>query len=193
MDQSKMDDFVANAALLAAHLTRQCERAIEAQESSAKEISQSADRIRQSVAAGQQEIAHHARDAVREAMTKEIPLVTQSLGDAAGRLREMSEHLRAEQSSAGVRMRMMGWKSFISLLVSGALIVAATGYVAWHNLQRASNARVDAQVLEALQQVSITSCDGRPCVKLEDGLRRWSKNDEYVLLDAPVESPARNR
>ena len=32
MEQSKMEDFVANAALLAAHLTEQCNRAAAAQE-----------------------------------------------------------------------------------------------------------------------------------------------------------------
>ncbi|MNJ05262.1 hypothetical protein D3C73_1664690 [compost metagenome] len=49
---------------------------------------------------------------------------------------------------------------------------------------------MDAQVLEALQQVSITSCDGRPCIKLEDGLQRWRKNDEYVLIEARANSAA---
>lgn len=190
-----MEDFVANAALLAAHLTKQCERAVESQESSAREIAQTAEQIRQGVATGQQELAQHARDAVRAAMTQEIPLVTQSLGDAAGDLREMAERLRAEQSSAGLRMRMLGWTSVIALLLFAAAVIGATAYLARRNIERANAAQVDAQVLEALQQVSITSCDGAPCVKLEDGLKRWQKNDGYVLLDtsAAARTPAARR
>ena len=40
-----------------------------------------------------------------------------------------------------------------------------------------------AEVLEALRHVTITACDGAPCIKLEEGLRRWEKNGEYVLVD----------
>ena len=63
------------------------------------------------------------------------------------------------------------------------LLVAGTGYASWHNVQRAQRAHVDAEVLEALRHVTITACDGAPCIKLEEGLRRWEKNGEYVLVD----------
>jgi hypothetical protein len=50
-------------------------------------------------------------------------------------------------------------------------------------------------VLEALRHVTITACDGAPCIKLEDGLRRWGKNKDYVLVDGgdPAGDPAGRR
>ena len=54
---------------------------------------------------------------------------------------------------------------------------------------QAERAAVRAEVLEALQQVAITACDGAPCIKLEDGLRRWPANDEYVLVDTGQVAP----
>uniref|UniRef100_A0A8J8AZ55 Uncharacterized protein n=1 Tax=Coralloluteibacterium stylophorae TaxID=1776034 RepID=A0A8J8AZ55_9GAMM len=43
MDRSSLDDFVASAALLAGHLTRQCEKAVSDQASAAAELRQVAE------------------------------------------------------------------------------------------------------------------------------------------------------
>lgn len=87
----------------------------------------------------------------------------------------------------------MGWKALGGLAIAGLVIIASTGYFAWTNVQRAEKASVEAEVLAALEQVAITSCDGTPCIKLEDGQARWQKNADYILIDsrpaAPVASP----
>lgn len=193
MDQSKMEDFIANAALLAAHLTQQCEKSVADQQASAHDIRKSADEVRQTVAAGQLELAQHARASIRDALSDEIPIATRSLGETAERLKAMADRLQSEQASVGLRMRILGWKALASLGVAAALVIATTGYFAWHNVKRAERAQVDAEVLEALQQVTITSCGGTPCIKLEDGLRRWTKNDEYVLIDTRPDAGAASR
>lgn len=178
-----MEDFIANAALLAAHLTQQCEKSVADQQASAQDIRQSANEVRQTLAAGQLDLAQHARAAIRDALADEIPIATRSLGETAERLKAMADRLRSEQASAGLRTRILGWKALASLGIASVLTVAATGYFAWHNVKRAERVQVDAEVLEALQQVTITSCGGTPCIKLEEGLRRWAKNEEYVLID----------
>lgn len=185
-----MEEFVANAALLAGHLTQQCEKAAAAQEASAQQLQRAATEVGQGVASGRAELAQSARAAVREALSQEIPAAVEAIGDTGDRLAALAEQLSREQGAMAVRLRMLTWKALAALSVGAVAIIGCTAYFAQANVQRAQQAKVDAQVLEALQQVSITSCDGRPCIKLEDGLQRWRKNDEYVLIEAGANSAA---
>lgn len=177
MEQKKLEDFLANAALLAAHLSKQCEKA-------SADLQQTASSFRQGVADGQAELAASARTAVRDSLASEVPAAIHGLGEATDQFRKLAEQVQRQQHVLDQRARFLGWKSLASVAAATVVVLAATGYVAWSNVQRAQKAQVQAEVLRALQQVTITSCDGRPCIKLEDGLRRWSKNDEYVLVDA---------
>ena len=176
MEQKKLEDFLANAALLAAHLSQQCDKA-------SSELQHAASAFRQDVTQGQAQFASTTRSAVRESLAAEIPAAIQGLGEATDRFHRMAERLQHQQQSLDRHARFLGWKSLGSIAFASVTVLAATGYVAWSNVQRAQETRVQAAVLQALEQVTITSCDGRPCIKLEDGLRRWTKNDEYVLVD----------
>jgi len=188
-----MDDFVANAALLAAHLAQQCEKAVAEQQAAARDLRHSAAALGDNVAAGKLELEQHARRAIREALARELADASRSLEEAADRLQQLGERLRIEQSSAGLRMRVLEWKSIASLALAAVIVVGGSAYAAWHNTQRAERAQVRAEVLEALRHVAITSCDGRPCVKLEAGLPRWTKNDEYILVDTGASPDAPDR
>lgn len=178
-----MDEFIANAALLAGHLTQQCEKAAGEQKSSAADLRRAASEVGQSVTAGTAELALNARSAVRDALSQEIPAAVEAISQAGDRLRLFADQLQRDQAAAGAHMRLLGWKALGGLGLASVVVIGATAYFAWTNVQRAERASVEAQVLEALQQVSITSCDGRPCVKLEDGQARWEKNDDYILID----------
>lgn len=192
MDPSKMEEFVANAALLAAHLTEQCNKAAAAQQASAQELQASAIVVRKTIEEGKREMSEQARGAVHDALAQEIPAVTLSIGETATRLRQVADHLQREQAALSQRARFLGWKSLGVLSIACLLLVAGSGYAAWHNVQRAERAQVDAEVLDALQHVTITSCGGQPCIKLQEGLPRWQKNDQYVLIErsAPKEGAA---
>ncbi len=185
-----MEEFVTNSALLAGHLTQQCDKAIADQKHAAAELRQAAADVGQGVAAGRAELAHSARSAVREALSQEIPAAVEAIAESGDRLRQLADQLQREHLSAASRMRALAWKSLIAMALASAAIIGATAYTAWNNVQRAQRAQVDAQVLEALQQVSITSCDGTPCVKLADDQRRWSKNSDYLLVDGSGAAPA---
>lgn len=178
-----MEDFVANAALLAGKLTRQCEIAAAGQAAASADLRAAAADVGREVVAGKAQIAQSAKLAVREALSQEIPAAVEAISQTGDRLTRITEQLARDQAAAGAHMRMLGWKALGALLLASALTIGVTGYVAWSNLQRAERASIDAQIMEALQSVSITSCDGQPCVKLEDGQTRWTKNEDYILVD----------
>lgn len=186
MERAKLEEFVASAALLAAHLTRQCEESIAGQRTAVEDLQRSAEAVGRRVLGGSAELQQQAKDAIREALSEEVPAAARVLRDAAMQLQTMSDQLRREQALSAQRMRLLAWAAMLSLALAATALVGGSAYVAWHNLQRAERTHVQAEVLEALQHVAITSCDGRPCLKLEDGMPRWSKNDEYVLVQRSI-------
>ncbi|WP_313318543.1 hypothetical protein [Stenotrophomonas sp.] len=183
MEQSKMEDFIANAALLAGHLTQQCEKVVAEQKSSTADLQRAAADVGQGVAAGRAELAQSARAAVREALSQEIPAAVEAIADSGDRLRAIADQLQREQLAAASGIRALAWKALAAMVVAAAVVIGGTAYVASNNVQRAQNARLEAEVMETLQQVKITACDGKPCVKLSDGQQRWSRNDDYILVD----------
>lgn len=183
MDSSKMDEFVANAALLAAHLKEKCEQAAASQQASAQDLQGAAIVVRKTIEEGKRELVEHAGSAVSSALSEKVPAATQAILDTAARLKQVTDRLQHEQAALERRLRFLGASTLGAIAVACLLLVAGTGYASWHNVQRAQRAHVDAEVLEALRHVTITACDGAPCIKLEEGLRRWEKNGEYVLVD----------
>lgn len=181
MDQGKLEDFIANAALLAAHLSQQCERA-------STELRDTASAFRGEVAERQAALAAGTRLAVRESLATEVPPALRQIEDASGQIRTLLEQLQRQQQGMEQRASFLGWKTLGAVATASIVLLTASGYFAWSNVRRAQETRVQAEVLEALRHVAITSCDGRPCVKLADGLARWAKNDEYVLVDGTAAS-----
>lgn len=178
-----MEDFIANAALLAGHLSQQCDKAVADQQASIGELQRAAAEVGKGVAAGRAELASSTRTAVREALSQEIPAAVEAISESGDRLRQLADQLQREQLGAVTQMRRLAWQSLALVVVASALVLGGTGYMAWRNVQRAQSAKVEAQVMEALQKVSITACDGRPCIKLEEGQQRWAKNEGYILVD----------
>jgi len=183
MDSSKMDEFVANAALLAAHLKEKCEQAAASQQASAQDLQGAAIVVRRTIEEGKRELVEHAGSAVSSALSEKVPAAAQAILDTTARLKQVTDRLQHEQAALERRLRFLGAGTLGAIAVACLLLVAGTGYASWHNVQRAQRAHVDAEVLEALRHVTITACDGAPCIKIEEGLRRWKKNGEYVLVD----------
>src|SRR5690606_23319484 len=129
-------------------------------------------------------LATNVQVAVRGSLAAEVPAAIRGLEDATQQFSKTLEHLQSQQRSLAQRARFLGWTSLASLAIASLVLLAGTGFAAWLNVQRAQKAQVSAEVLQALEQVTITSCDGQPCIKLEDGVRRWAKNDVYVLIEA---------
>jgi len=189
MERTQMEDFVASAALLAAHLTQQCEQAARDQRDAAGALQDAATGVAEHTVAGRDALLRATTTAVRDALTGELDATTARADSAAQRLEHLIAHLDRAQAGLTARARLLGGGALLALMLGGVAIIGASGYVAKLNLERAERASVRADVLEALQQVAITACDGRPCIKLDDGLRRWPSNDEYVFVDTQQATP----
>ena len=93
------------------------------------------------------------------------------------------------------------WKILVTLVVFFALLLGGFLLLLKHandRLQaayvRADAAEVRAEVQQASRHVEITSCGGRPCIKLDKQTPTWkSKAGEYILVDAPSEKRTRTR
>ena len=97
MDSSKMDEFVANAALLAAHLKEKCEQAAASQQASAQDLQGAAIVVRKTIEEGKRELVEHAGSAVSSALSEKVPAATQAILDTAARL-------KADVEGAGMTM-----------------------------------------------------------------------------------------
>lgn len=83
------------------------------------------------------------------------------------------------------------WTWTGALALAALLVLGGYGFLLLLTQQRlhAAQARADAielqaDVLAATRQVQITSCGGRPCIRLDADTPRWSsKQGEFVLVD----------
>ena len=83
------------------------------------------------------------------------------------------------------------WTWTGALALAALLVLGGYGFLLLLTQQRlhAAQARADAielqaDVLAATRQVQITSCGGRPCIRLDTDTPRWSsKQGEFVLVD----------
>ena len=83
------------------------------------------------------------------------------------------------------------WAWTGALVLAAVLVLGGYGFLLMltHQRLQASQARADAielqaDVLAATRQVHITSCGGRPCIRLDADTPRWSsKQGEFVLVD----------
>ncbi|PZO63362.1 MAG: hypothetical protein DI635_08815 [Pseudoxanthomonas suwonensis] len=83
------------------------------------------------------------------------------------------------------------WTWTGALALGALLLLGGYGFLLMltHQRVQAAQARAEAielqaYVLAATRQVQITSCGGRPCIKLDADTPRWSsKRGQYVLVD----------
>ncbi|HZF98344.1 MAG TPA: hypothetical protein VEY92_08905 [Pseudoxanthomonas sp.] len=100
-----------------------------------------------------------------------------------------------QRLEAALRSRVAwAWKMIVA--VAGFAVLLLAGY--WLLLKqadarlRAAQARADAievkaDVLDASRHVEITTCGGRPCIRIDRDTPTWKgKGGEYVLVDAPA-------
>ncbi|MFA0924640.1 hypothetical protein [Xanthomonas fragariae] len=107
-----------------------------------------------------------------------------------------------QRLEAALRPRV-AWAWKIIAALAGFSVLLLVGY--WLLLRqadarlRAAQARaetieVKAEVLEAFKHVDITSCGGRPCIRIDRDTPTWkSKGSEYILVDAQPGKETRKR
>ena len=94
------------------------------------------------------------------------------------------------KAAVAANIKRLTWKLHAIAIVSTLILVAGGVMLIWQQTQlyqqareRAIAAAVDAEIAEAYRQANVTSCGGRPCVKLDAKARRWGQKGDYVLLD----------
>ena len=83
------------------------------------------------------------------------------------------------------------WIWTCALTLAALLVLGGYGFLLLLSHQRLQAAQLRAEAIElqadvlaATRQVHITSCGGRPCIRLDADAPRWSSQQgEYVLVD----------
>jgi hypothetical protein len=145
------------------------------------------DRLLQ--AAGSQ-VSQAARQSVDAAMGESIGRFDQA-ATAAGKkvqtaVTSLDDGLARARATLSRQIRL----GYFAILGAMLLLIAGGGIVLWMEWQAYSDARartasanVSAETAAAFAQVNMTSCGGRPCVRLDPKAPRWGDKGQYVLVD----------
>lgn len=191
MTDQNFHGFIKQAALLAAQLERRTLEAVAEQRTAASAMVDTArhfDGAAQAALRGAQEdISRQTQQALRSGLAAELTQLRAVLDEAGGRCQQMMARLHDEQETLLSRTRILTWKILGFSTTTALALVVGTSFMVWNNIERNRQLTVRAEITQALQQVAVTSCGGKPCIKLDQQSQRWGKNGEYVLLDAATE------
>ena len=126
--------------------------------------------------------AVNAFDSVTDTLEKRI----NSLCDRVDR----SSHQMDKASNAATKhTKVSGWVTLTGLIVAAVAVVSFTGWYGWNQkqvieerTQYYNNIEHSIAVKKALSQLAITTCGGRPCVKLDAKAQRYGQEGEYILI-----------
>ncbi|RMH89098.1 hypothetical protein EBB59_10915 [Lysobacter pythonis] len=131
-----------------------------------------------------QQQSQASQEALRLAREREEAQFKQAM---VALFREHQQRMEAALRPAIVR----GWQIVVAvagvlalLLAGGMLLLKQTNDRLDAARARADAIEIKAEVLEASRHVEITSCGGRPCIRLDKDAPTWkSKGNEYILVD----------
>jgi hypothetical protein len=195
-----------NLALLLNTLEMRSAASLQEQQQATQALQQAVASLRSDVqqlihtASGQ--VAQSAKQGVDAALSsgtakynQETATMTTTLG---GSVRTFVETLNV----ALMKVLRQVWTSFAAVAGAIILLIGGGGLLLWFQAHayddaraRTASAQVDAETAEAYAQAGMTSCGGRPCMKLDTKSPRWGNKGEYVLLDLTARaesSPAKN-
>jgi len=172
------------------------------------EFQQASQGLSQTVAAARHDVGHIIQSASEQVAQSARHGVDQALAQGAAKyeksLAAISERLDKaahgfEQSAQVLsanshRKLMMGYAAVIG---AALLLLLGGGLLVWHYQRaideaqaRADAAKVSAELYDAYAKANVTSCGGKPCVKLDTKSQRWGNKGEYILLDV---APSANK
>ena len=142
----------------------------------------------------QTEQARLAYEELQRAQAAQSALAAARDADEAAWRQTMHRLFEDQQHRTGLALRpavLRAWRGLIASTAGIALLALALLLLLEHEYARLQDARakadaaeVSAQVQAALRHVQISSCGGRPCVRLDRDTPTWTGGDgEYVLVD----------
>jgi ElaB/YqjD/DUF883 family membrane-anchored ribosome-binding protein len=181
-------------ALLAETLERRSGAALVQQEQAGQALTRTVTALRSDVdrliqSAGQQ-VAHAARQGVDASLGESAARLDQTTTAAATRVNSAMGALDQGLAKARATLSRQIMLSYFAIVGALLLAIAGGGVVLWMEKQAYEDARartaatnVSADIAAAFGQVSMTSCGGHPCVKLDTKSPRWGDKGQYVLVD----------
>ncbi len=181
-------------ALLTETLERRTEAAVRAQLDAGQELAQTVASVRhdtqQIIHGAGQQVTQSVRQGLDAALSQGTAKYDQAVAASTAKLdaacRVVSDTLDFTNSHA----RRHIWMTYGAILGALLLLIGGGFGLLWFEWQsynearaRASAAQIDAETMQAYAQVGITSCGGRPCIRLDSKSPRWGDKGEYVLLE----------
>ena len=191
---STLIETAKRLALLAETLERRSEMAIHQQQQAGQSLTQAVTGVRgdvdQIVHGASERITQLMQHGVESALVHGTAKYDQTVTEAATRLDGSGRAVQQMLHEVSAYVRRHIWMGYAT--VGGALILLILGgslllgyqWQAYRDARaRTEAAQVDAETMAAYAQVGVTSCGGRPCVKIDAKSPRWGGKGEYVLLD----------
>jgi hypothetical protein len=198
-DVNASTEAVRKLALIAEVMERRAAEALQAQQQATQALSQTLADTRRDIERATQaslaQVAQTVKDSLNAALGQTAARYDQEVDEASSRLRVAAQGF--ERSSALTRAMAHHKLLAAYLATAGALALLVLGgfgatWYQWRSFNdaraRAEAAQMDAATIAAYAQVGVTSCGGRPCVKLDKKAPRWGSKGEYVLLETSGKS-----
>jgi hypothetical protein len=187
---STLGGIAKQLALLTETLERRSTESVQEQRLSGASLKQAVIDLRNDVnrliESSGDRIGQLAKGSVDAALAGSTAKYTQAVTVASATLDGSSRHVEQVQHENAKHTWRHIWMAYAAVI--GANLLALGGL--WFQTQsyndaraRTAAAQIDAETAEAYSQVGVTSCGGRPCVKLDKKAPHWGSNGDYVLLD----------
>jgi hypothetical protein len=180
--------------LLAHMLEQRSEASIQEQVRAGQALNQAVATARQDVnqlvQGANTQIAQLVKHAVDSALSMSTADYEQRIHSSTVKIDSAGKNVEhVLQETSGFVHRQI-WLAYGAILGALVLLIAGGGLLMWWQTQaynearaRTASAQVDAETMEAFNQVGVTSCGGHPCMKLDSKAQRWGDKGEYVLIN----------
>lgn len=181
-------------ALLAETLERRSGAAAAQQEQAGQTLTRAVTSLRSDIdrliqGAGQQ-VTHAARQGVDASLGESAVRFDQATIVASARVTSAADALNEGLARAKASLSRQINLGYAAVMGAMLLATAGGGVVLWMEKQayddaraRTTAANVSAETAAAFAQVNMTSCGGRPCVRLDTRSPRWGDKGQYVLVE----------
>lgn len=181
-------------ALLGETLERRSATAISVQERSALDLHNAVGSAKSSIdtflQSARREIEHSTRTSLDRILSERAAELNRDVDARTAQIRAATEAVDIAANLARSSMVKHLRRTYVSVAGSIALLALGGGCLIWAELStywdaraKAATAKIQAEVYEAYVRVGLTSCGGKPCVKLDKKAPRWGTRGEYVLVE----------
>lgn len=185
-------------ALLAETLERNASATIQQQQQAAQvlqqTVTQTNERMQSTIGNAGDQLKALLQQAIDQSIAPGMQQFDAAARAMAANMRQAGESMQKDQAAVAANLKKLTWKLHTIAIVSTVLLVTGGLLLIWQQTQlyreardRAVAAKIDAEIAEAYRQANVTSCGGRPCLRLDPKVRRWGRDGEYVLLDLAPE------